>query len=221
MSSHRNSAYSGESLLEMPARDLSRVRGREFRSPARARSTFAQAPDQIWGKYNNYRANGVAVSVIVHIALVGLLLSGIFVSHQITQRETRQTVTLIAPSPDTYALPAAKTVISGGGGGGDHDVLPAPKGHLPKPALQQITPPAIVMRNEKPKLAVEPTVVVRAAVLAWATGPELEQEVVAASAAESIGWVAVSRLLQRSLRPIPTTQKKPAQQKSRVLVCCG
>jgi protein TonB len=159
MSSHRNSAYSGQSLLEMPARDLTRVPGREFRSYSKTRSTFSQGPDQIWGKYNNYRTNGITVSVIVHIALVGLLLSGIFVSHQITQREIRQNVTLIAPSPDTYALPAAKTVVSGGGGGGDHDVLPAPKGHLPKPALQQITPPAIVMRNEKPKLAVEPTVV--------------------------------------------------------------
>ena len=162
MSSHRNSAYSGQSLLDMPAGDLTRIRGREFRTAAKPRSTFSQAPDQIWGTYNNYRANGVAVSVIVHIALVGLLLSGIFVSHQITQRETRQNVMLIAPSPDTYTLPAAKKVISGGGGGGDHDILPAPKGHLPKPALQQITPPAIVMRNEKPKLAVEPTVVVPA-----------------------------------------------------------
>jgi TonB family protein len=120
----------------------------------------SRPPDQIWGQYNNYRANGVAVSAIVHVGLVALLLSGVFVSHQITQRQERQVVTLIAPSPDTYALPVAKKVISGGGGGGDRDVLPAPKGHPPKTALQQITPPAIVMRNERPKLAVEPTVVV-------------------------------------------------------------
>jgi len=72
----------------------------------------------------------------------------------------RQHVTLIAPSPETYVMPTAKTVVSGGGGGGDHDPLPAPKGRLPKAALQQITPPAIVLRNSKPKLAVEPTVVV-------------------------------------------------------------
>jgi len=49
---------------------------------------------------------------------------------------------------------------SGGGGGGDRDPLPAPKGRLPKLAMKQITPPAIVMRNEKPRLAVEPTVVI-------------------------------------------------------------
>jgi TonB family protein len=96
---------------------------------------------------------------MIHVAVIGLLLSGIFVTHQITQRETRQTVTLIAPSPESYALPVAKKVISGGGGGGDHDAIPAPKGRPPKAALQQITPPAIVIRNERPKLAVQPTVV--------------------------------------------------------------
>ena len=73
----------------------------------------------------------------------------------------RQHVTLIAPSPETYAMPDRKEVVSGGGGGGDHDPLPAPKGRLPKVAMQQITPardcPA---KFEHPKLAVEPTVVV-------------------------------------------------------------
>jgi TonB family protein len=49
--------------------------------------------------------------------------------------------------------------LSGGGGGGDRDKLQAPKGRLPKFAMQQITPPAMVIRNEHPKLAVEPTVV--------------------------------------------------------------
>ncbi len=164
MSSHQNSAYNSESLMQVPSRSVPVRRyslepGRPWchtGQPLRA----SRPPDQIWGQYNNYRANGVAVSAIVHVALVVLLLSGVFVSHQITQRQERQVVTLIAPSPDTYALPVAKKVISGGGGGGDRDVLPAPKGHPPKTALQQITPPAIVMRNEKPKLAVEPTVVV-------------------------------------------------------------
>lgn len=160
MSSHQNSIYPNESALRVPNRTLPNSGERQFRSSKTRAARFAQPPDQIWGQYNNYRANGVVVSAIVHIAVLGLLLSGIFVTRQITQRETHQTVTLIAPSPDTYALPVAKKVISGGGGGGDHDVLPAPKGHPPKAALQQITPPAIVMRNERPKLAVEPTVVV-------------------------------------------------------------
>jgi periplasmic protein TonB len=160
MSSHHNSAYNSESFFQLPARSLAGNRYAKPRSGARASVRASRPPDQIWGQYNNYRANGVAVSAIVHIAIVGLLLSGVFVSHQVVERATRQTVTLIAPSPDTYALPTAKTQISGGGGGGDRDPLPAPKGHPPKLATQQITPPAIVMRNARPKLTAQPTVVV-------------------------------------------------------------
>lgn len=153
MSSHHNSAYHGE-ILRAQSRRMPPSRQKEA-----ARLRMTRSSDEIWGRYNNYRANGLVVSAVVHIGLIGLLLSGLFVTHQITQRETHQTVTLIAPSPDTYALPAAKKVVSGGGGGGDHDAIPAPKGHPPKLAAQQITPPAIIMRNEKPKLAVAPTVV--------------------------------------------------------------
>jgi len=42
----------------------------------------------------------------------------------VSRVEQHETVTLIAPSPDSYALPVAKKVVSGGGGGGDHDALP-------------------------------------------------------------------------------------------------
>ncbi len=163
MSSHSNSAFNGESALDMIPQPLARKRfeptPRAIRPISRSRST--QAPDEIWGQYNNYRANGVVVSAIVHIVLIAALVSGAFFGHQIVEAvKPRETVTLIAPSPDTYIMHTAKTVVSGGGGGGDHDKLPAPKGRLPKLAVQQITPPAIIMRNEKPKLAVEPTVVV-------------------------------------------------------------
>ena len=158
MSSRHNATLNGETLLQAPVRALPVSRDREVRMRPQRR-VAALAPDQIWGHYNNYRANGVVVSVLVHCALLALLLSGIFVSHQITQRQTHQTVTLIAPSPETYTLPASKKVVSGGGGGGDHDVIPPPKGPPPKAALRQIAPPAIVIRNQKPRLAVQPTVV--------------------------------------------------------------
>jgi periplasmic protein TonB len=161
MSSHQNSAFNGESALVVAPVLPSSPYPRAVRTQSRPRVRPHRAPDEIWGHYNNYRSNGVVMSAIIHVVLIGLLLSGAFFGHEIVQKVTpRQTVTLIAPSPDTYALPTAKTVISGGGGGGDHDPLPAPKGRLPKAALQQITPPAIIMRNEKPKLAVEPTVVI-------------------------------------------------------------
>ena len=132
-------------------------------APSRARDLKESArippPDQIWGQYNNYRARGVTISAIAQLVVIVSLMSGIFVTHQITQHQTRQTVTLIAPAPESYALPVAKKVIRGGGGGGDHDGVQAPKGCPPKAAWQQITPPAIVIRNEKPKLTAEPTVV--------------------------------------------------------------
>jgi periplasmic protein TonB len=119
------------------------------------------APEAIWGQFNNYRSNGLVVSGVVHVIAIGLLLSGITFGHQVVQQiQKHETVTLIAPSPDSYAMPVAKKVVSGGGGGGDHDKLPEKKGRLPKFAMEQITPPAIVVRNEHPKLAVEPTVVV-------------------------------------------------------------
>jgi len=118
-------------------------------------------PDAIWGQYNNYRSNGLAGSVIVHAVLIALILGltmmGPKVLPQITSHET---VTLIAPSPDSYTLPVARKIASGGGGGGAHERLTAPKGRLPKVAVQQIAPPQIIVRNEQPKLAVEPTVVV-------------------------------------------------------------
>lgn len=131
------------------------------RSVPEARQKNAPAPDAIWGQFNNYRSNGLMGSAIAHIIVVGLILAGAVFGHPVVQQiQKHETVTLIAPSPDSYAMPVAKKVVSGGGGGGDHDRLPVTRGSLPKFAMEQITPPAIVVRNEHPKLAAAPTVVV-------------------------------------------------------------
>jgi protein TonB len=128
---------------------------------ARQRQPKQPGPDAIWGQYNNYRSNGLAGSAAVHVVLLALILGGsIFGKHVVARVQQREIVTLIAPSPDSYALPVSKKVVSGGGGGGDHDPLPAPKGRLPKLAMEQITPPQIVLHNEHPKLVAQPTVVV-------------------------------------------------------------
>lgn len=139
-----------------------RYRRREFAPRGSSRFEKSFATEEIWGQYNNYRSNGLVGSLIVHIVVVGLVLVGGTYSHQIVPQATqREIVTLIAPSPDSYVLQPHKTIVSGGGGGGgDHDPLPAPKGRLPKVAMEQITPPQIVVRNEKPRLTAEPTVVV-------------------------------------------------------------
>lgn len=167
MSTHSNSALHGDSMLELLPEPTTRNRYDNLSSSAtanRAPQTFrkiTRPPEEIWGQFNNYRSNGVVVSTIVHIVVIGFLLSGAFFGHEVVARiAPKEEVTLIAPSPDTYALPTAKKLVAGGGGGGDHDVLPAPKGRMPKIALEQITPPAIIVRNSHPKLAIEPTVVI-------------------------------------------------------------
>jgi protein TonB len=129
-------------------------------------SQRSSAVGEVWGHYNNYRANGLVGSGIVHVVLLGLILAGAAVGHQVVhQAKQREAVILIAPSPDSYIFRTSHKLVGGGGGGGDHDPLPAPKGRLPKFAKVQITPPQIVLRNVAPKLAVEPTVIVPPQVL--------------------------------------------------------
>jgi periplasmic protein TonB len=116
---------------------------------------------EVWGHYNNYRSTGLKWSAGIHAVVIALIIaSAMFGQKVVEQVRPHEIVKLIAPSPDSYTLPTAKKEVSGGGGGGDHDPLPAPKGRLPKLAMQQFTPPQIVLRNEHPKLAMEPTVVV-------------------------------------------------------------
>jgi len=114
----------------------------------------------IWGFYN-YKRNGVLGSTGVHILLAGIIVGGTLIGRHVVVAGTRPqvTVTLIAPD-ELPALKPAKTQVGGGGGGGDRDVLQASKGRLPKLSMEQITPPAAVIRIQNPKLAVEPTIVV-------------------------------------------------------------
>jgi TonB family protein len=49
--------------------------------------------------------------------------------------------------------------LAGGGGGGEHAKVFESKGHLPKVAPEQFTPPTVEIKNQKPKLAMEATVV--------------------------------------------------------------
>jgi|SRR5579864_1709099 len=164
MSNSRALGYPGQTPTNSRSTALPASFGRTAARPAnkpRNRGTEPFASDQIWGQYNNYRSNGLVGSAIVHIVLLGLLLSGITLGHKVVeQTRQREVVTLVAPSPDSYTLHNSIKEVSGGGGGGDRDPIPAPKGKLPKPALEQITPPQIVMRNPRPKLTAQPTAVV-------------------------------------------------------------
>jgi len=114
----------------------------------------------IWGFYN-YKKNGAFFSSLAHIALLAVIIGGTILAKRMVQKivKSQEVTTLIAPG-DIPPLPPAKTAVGGGGGGGDRDKLQASKGKLPKLAMEQITPPMVVVRNQNPKLAVEPTVVI-------------------------------------------------------------
>jgi TonB family protein len=83
------------------------------------------------------------------------------IGHRIVNAAPQEKVVMTLVDPgDLPALKPAKTQSGGGGGGGDRDVLAASKGKLPKFSMQQITPPAVVLRNENPKLAVDPSLLI-------------------------------------------------------------
>jgi periplasmic protein TonB len=114
----------------------------------------------IWGFYN-YKKNGVWGSTVVHVLAIAAIMVGTIMARRVVQQVTQAqpVMPLVAPD-DIPSLPPSKTIAGGGGGGGDRDKFQAPKGKLPKLAMEQITPPAMVVRNDHPKLTAEPTVVV-------------------------------------------------------------
>jgi TonB family protein len=110
--------------------------------------------------YNAYPVHrySFAASVVLHgVALALMVWSGLWVGAH--KHEIKQQVVALVTDVSPYILPAAKDQAGGGGGGGDRDKLAASKGAAPKFAREQVTPPAVVLRNDHPQLAVEPTVV--------------------------------------------------------------
>src|SRR5499425_623286 len=114
----------------------------------------------IWGFYSNWKAGAVGVAGYYALIAAAIVITVLIGRRIVTAAVApRATVTLVDPG-DIPALKPSKTQVGGGGGGGDRDVLQASKGKLPKLAMEQITPPVVVVRNEHPKLAVEPTIVI-------------------------------------------------------------
>src|SRR5581483_5714503 len=116
----------------------------------------------IWGTYN-YKKRGALGSIVAHSFVIAGLIVILVMGARVVKKQIKQEqVTLIAPDISQYMPLSQKKndVIGGGGGGGDRDKLQAPKGKLPKFAMEQITPPAMVVRNENPKLTADATVVI-------------------------------------------------------------
>jgi protein TonB len=114
----------------------------------------------IWGFYDN-KGKGAMGSTAVHVVALALIIVGTIIGQRAVKEivKPKETVVLIAPS-DMPTLEPSKTVSGGGGGGGDRDKIQASAGRLPRQAMEQFTPPVVVVRNEHPLLPVEPTVVI-------------------------------------------------------------
>ena len=111
-----------------------------------------------YGQYRTRRSTFV-LSFLAHTLVVALVvLAGRFVTEH--RHEVRQQVIGIVTDVSPYVLPPSEFKVGGGGGGGDRDKLTASKGTLPRFSREQLAPPAVVIRNENPKLPVEATVVV-------------------------------------------------------------
>jgi periplasmic protein TonB len=116
----------------------------------------------IWGD-SDHRKSATAGSMVVHAAMVaGLIAISLAGVKAVRDNKPQTVVDLVAPDISAYMPISNKKndTIGGGGGGGDRDKLQAPKGKLPKLAMEQFTPPAVVIRNDNPKLPMEPTVVI-------------------------------------------------------------
>jgi protein TonB len=114
---------------------------------------------EIWGFYSNWKVGAAGAAGTYVLIFAGLALTYVIGRRVVAIVEAKPIVALV-DTGDLPALKPSKTQVGGGGGGGDRDVLQASKGKLPKFAMQQITPPVVVVRNEAPKLAVDPTIVV-------------------------------------------------------------
>jgi TonB family protein len=128
------------------------------REKSEAHSVFV--PTLFEGGRQGYpmRGRNFAASFVAQAAMVAFVAAGLWMgSRRIVDMPLEST--MLVAQDDTFVLPPSETISGGGGGGGDHDKLQASKGTPPRFAAEQVAPPMVVVRNEQPNLAVEPTIV--------------------------------------------------------------
>lgn len=130
------------------------------------------AVKDIWGA-----AEGGARSRLVSLGLHAVIITALLIlgTSPAMQKLAKDSVALVAPDLSPYKpAPQKKNSMGGGGGGGDRSPTPESKGRLPKIAPRQFTPPMAVVNNPKPKLVMEPTLVIQPdAALPQVNMPEL------------------------------------------------
>jgi periplasmic protein TonB len=96
-----------------------------------------------------------AISTVMHILILALI---IFIGYLADRIEVKQQAAKAVPvQPFTPLTTPQEKAMGGGGGGGAHDIIQASKGHLPKFAKLQITPPTRI-KVEHPVIPEPPTV---------------------------------------------------------------
>src|SRR5258708_854178 len=116
----------------------------------------------IWGHANSRKA--ATGSLMVHGVMIGALIAlSVLGARTASVVQEKEHVTLIAPALSDYKPVMTPQVehkaLYGGGGGGENAKIFESKGHLPKTAPVQFTPPTVEIRNTHPKLAMEATIV--------------------------------------------------------------
>src|SRR5271157_799903 len=149
----------GQTLaLPVPARTFPQV---QQPRPTRREESIGDVLPTLFGAdygiYPVHRGN-FAISGAIHAALIAIVATaGLWMAR--STHLTPHATSVVLTDIGAYPLPASIDKSGGGGGGGDRDKLSESKGSLPRFAREQITPPAIVVRNEQPALPAEPTVV--------------------------------------------------------------
>ena len=98
------------------------------------------------------------LSFMMHSAVIALIVSMALLPHKPVVVAQKPAVTHLDIRPYIPVTAPAQKVMGGGGGGGAHEVVEPIKGHLPRIAKTQTVAPQILL-VDKPKMAVEPTVV--------------------------------------------------------------
>jgi periplasmic protein TonB len=97
--------------------------------------------------------------LVAMLLVTGVALATLFwVNLRVRAIPPKTPVEVVDLKPYTPIAAPKLTTMGGGGGGGDHDLVQVSKGRIPKLDTKQITPPQII-RNDHPKLPVEPTIV--------------------------------------------------------------
>ncbi|HUL15078.1 MAG TPA: energy transducer TonB [Terriglobales bacterium] len=110
----------------------------------------------IWSKDENFGWTQIT-SFLAHGAIAALIIMIPLLFNRATAVQATANVTPLDISPYMMKLPAGNDKAGGGGGGGDRTPTPPTKGRAPKFKWDQFTPPTAVIKNPKPKLPMDPS----------------------------------------------------------------